>query len=392
MKIFNMDLHIGVIGDFMNICRHIPIKIDVTNWSISGHTWVYNKEREKVQEINENTWKEIDLKMINRFQKIYDNFFETFDLFVVTHTPVFALIFEKYNKPIIIINSCRYDQPFCWNKNREMLSYLNESLKRMTYLKIAVIISNNLNDRDYLYSKTGIVSYVIPSLCLYTNVNYFYQTPPKNKFLVYGDKNIFPTSKLLLFKQDFKKASWKELYNVSGIIHAPYEMSTMSIFEQMFAGIPLFFPTKEFYKSCVSKNIMRFDSFTSYGKQHTEEEFIKWINNADFYIYPVFYYYDNFDDLLYQIRNFKDIKKDFRLQYINSLKYKVINSWNNIFKNIIKHYPVSNSNTNNNNIDILHKENFKNMDKSRTVQDKYIKVILIILFAIIFLIFYFLKI
>ncbi|MCJ7767674.1 hypothetical protein MUP79_04735, partial [Candidatus Bathyarchaeota archaeon] len=36
-----------------------------------------------------------------------------------------------------------------------------------------------------------------------------------------------------------------------GIIHMPYECSTMSIFEQYSANVPLFFPSKSFLKELV---------------------------------------------------------------------------------------------------------------------------------------------
>ncbi len=53
--------------------------------------------------------------MIDAFVKEYDDLLKSFDGFIVTHTPVLALLYEKYNKPVIIVNSCRYEQPFCWN-------------------------------------------------------------------------------------------------------------------------------------------------------------------------------------------------------------------------------------------------------------------------------------
>jgi hypothetical protein len=38
-----------------------------------------------------------------------------YDGFIVTHTPVFARLFERFEKPVILVNSCRYDQPFMYN-------------------------------------------------------------------------------------------------------------------------------------------------------------------------------------------------------------------------------------------------------------------------------------
>ena len=45
---------------------------------------------------------------------------DKYDGFIVTHTPVFARLFEHLNKPVILVNSCRYDQPFCYNANEQV--------------------------------------------------------------------------------------------------------------------------------------------------------------------------------------------------------------------------------------------------------------------------------
>jgi hypothetical protein len=45
-----------------------------------------------------------------------------YDGFIVTHTPVFARLFERFEKPVILVNSCRYDQPFMYNGNTSFKS------------------------------------------------------------------------------------------------------------------------------------------------------------------------------------------------------------------------------------------------------------------------------
>ena len=39
---------------------------------------------------------------------------------------------------------------------------------------------------------------------------------------------------------------WQEVADYKGVIHIPYNASTMSLFEQYASNIPLFFPTLEF--------------------------------------------------------------------------------------------------------------------------------------------------
>jgi hypothetical protein len=44
-----------------------------------------------------------------------------YDGFIVTHSPVFVRFFESLGKPVILINSCRYDTPFCWNGDNKVV-------------------------------------------------------------------------------------------------------------------------------------------------------------------------------------------------------------------------------------------------------------------------------
>jgi hypothetical protein len=259
-----------VIEDIKDICKRLyGDSIEITNWSISGHNWVFKKETKDVRYINQSTWKSINMDMIKNFQDTYDNELKTYDAFIVTHTPVFALLFEKYNKPILIINTCRFDQPFCWSKDLSMSQHLIQSLQSMVATNQALIVSNNVADYKYLNNLTQLSSRVLPSLCLYTNATY---TPTKDTFVVYGNKNLFPASSLLCEKPK-QGYTWAELFSYKGIVHCPYEMSTMSIFEQYWAGVPLWFPTKEFYKDCIYNGSMQFISiYSKWTEDLTEEE------------------------------------------------------------------------------------------------------------------------
>ena len=110
--------------------------------------------------------------MCERFYERYKDFLSQFDGFIVTHNSTFALLYEKFNKPIIIVNSTRYESPF--TRNPEHWSWLNEYLKDGVKRNKIFIVSN-LNykgDSNYLKYYTGIENDAIPSLCLYTNAKY----------------------------------------------------------------------------------------------------------------------------------------------------------------------------------------------------------------------------
>jgi hypothetical protein len=101
IKIFNLDLHISVIKDIQYILKDLyEDNVEVINWSISGHSWVFKENSVTPDIINSNTWKNINIEMINQFVHKYKDFLSTFDGFIVTHTPVFCLLYETFNKPI----------------------------------------------------------------------------------------------------------------------------------------------------------------------------------------------------------------------------------------------------------------------------------------------------
>ena len=332
IRLFNLDLHVSVIEDIKDIANRIfGEKIEITNWSISGHNWVFNKPQPPPTPINQETWKNISPQMIEDFQELFDEMLETYDGFIVTHTPVLCMLFEKYKKPILCINTCRYDQPFCWNNNGQSKEWLNTGLKRMIDNKQLTIISNNRADYNYLLHGSGISSNVIPSLCLYTKENYNPQ--PGKKFILHGERSHVPPCNILLEKP--KNHSWKELYEFEGIVHMPYEMSTMSIFEQLFAGVPLFFPTKRFYKECLIHGTMSFIScYNKWNSGITQDDFDIWTGAADFYLFPYMYYYDSWEDLFQQLSSFTDPNREARQIWIESVKKGVHEAWKGTFEHL----------------------------------------------------------
>jgi len=294
IKLFNLDLHISVIKDIQYILKDLySDRIEVINWSISGHSWVFNENRVSPEIINGNTWRNINKDMINNFINHYRDYLSTFDGFIVTHTPVFCLLYEIFNKPIIMINSCRYEQPFSWNNNIDMWNYLNIKLKEMYDKNQLTVISNNKADAEYLKIGTGIESNIIPSLCLYTNSKYL---PINDKFILNNSYNINENYDIIKKDSCLSNGySWQQLYNYKGIIHMPYEISTMSIFEQYSANIPLFFPSKKYLINLIKNNGYNIQS--RYNKIYGDNNYHHnldiclndndwldfWINNADYY-------------------------------------------------------------------------------------------------------------
>lgn len=296
-----MDVHISIIEDFKTACPYIQ----VIDWCLSGHAWVMKRKQNHPDYINPSTWTSIDRKMIENFQTRYDRFLRTFDGFIVGYASVFAMIYEKYNKPIIMMNAVRYDVPLCWSQNHEMLQLYKECLHRLHSRNLLRIVSNNKADKLYTEKGLGLPAIYIPSLCDYTQVKY---APSRSTFLCYHGAT--PSHPLITQKAELPHPhSWKDITTFRGVISFPYEISLMSLFEQYTMGMPFFFPSKTYWKEHPE-----IQSMSAYWKDTPPKELddLKdlnvWIENADMYDFftsPNTFYFDSLDHLYELLRTFQ---------------------------------------------------------------------------------------
>ena len=180
MKFFNLDLHISVIADIQNIFDDLGHTVD--NWSISDHSFIMKKEKKNVKHVNSSTWRSLNDEMINNFYNEYKEELKKYDGFIVTHTPCFSMLYEKFDKPIITVASTRYESPF--SNNITMWSKLNNFLKKGIDNNQIIPVANNKYDKKYTEIFTEREWKHIPSFCEYTNSKY---RGIKNKF-IYSSK------------------------------------------------------------------------------------------------------------------------------------------------------------------------------------------------------------
>jgi hypothetical protein len=315
MKLFNMDLHISVIGDF----KSLGLDVEVTDWCMSGHAHIMKRTRDNPKHINPSTWFDLNPQMIQEFQKTYDSFLQTFDGFIVGHPNVFAMVFEKYNKPIILINTCRYDMPFCFKRETNYIGSYHACLYRLLNKGLLYTVSNNRVDQLYMGKGCGIKpEYVVPSLCLYTNMKY---TPTKPTFLLYSGSVTHP-----LVSPKPSNFEWKDIGEFRGVIHFPYEAGlTMSMFEHFTAGMPMFIPSKSYWKA--HPNIQSASAYWGSNPPSTLSEFKYdeyWIENScmwDTFASPNTVIFDSIEDLIHKLETFEyKPEGDFRERRIESVK------------------------------------------------------------------------
>lgn len=276
MKFFNLDCHVSVIADIKDIFENLGHTVD--QWSLSGHRWLFNIPECNSPIINENNWMYINEKMVDDFFNFHKNELDKYDAFICAYPPCFLKLFEKFNKPIIVIAATRYDYPFIDDPKR--LEWLEDSLNNNKNL---ILIANNQFDQKYCEHFLTQEWQWIPSLCAYTNNKY---NPIKDQSIVFSKFNI-ESNKNILHQSEIGRYTWKDLYSYKEIIHFPYNASTMSIFEQYEAGVPLRFPSLDFAVELIDQGCPLFSEITFPNSNPKRQQNIfmskEWLQYSDFY-------------------------------------------------------------------------------------------------------------
>ena len=331
MRFFNLDLHIGVIADLKQIFG--AQGHTVTDWTISSLSRVIGRERDAVDVVNEKTWKQINPQMCDAFYERYKDELSVYDGFIVTHTPCFTMLYARWQKPVICVASTRYEHPF--SDNATAWQAFNEYLRTAIDSGLVIPVANNRYDADYAELFTQRKWQVIPSLCNYTGAHYTGSS--KNSLLHSRFPDVPPFPRLARKDKAFRSAhfwsrvrrklrlgrvargyTWQDLADYRSIVHMPYQVSTMSIFEMYAAGIPMLFPTLRFALQLYADKSQGIFSELSYnqvrhlppgsaidGGPHDPNRFddaetmSDWIAKADFYgtEMPGLMYFDSFEEL-----------------------------------------------------------------------------------------------
>ena len=294
------------------------------------------------------------------------------DAFVCFHPASMCELYMPFNRSIIVIASTRYElsrfDPNSWNR-------WNENLKKISRNPKNVIGANNVYDAEYIRYFTGIQPIVLPSYCNYTNSDY---QPTRKEFLLslshdakfnllfrkllhqsldqYEQNEI----RIVAIRDMYDDYQYSDLTNHPAIIHIPYQVSVMSLFEQYRMNIPLLFPSLDLLTQWHLKYGLVGEKTwdqTLYGirpsRSHIDGYLTDipdpnndldrravryWLNFSDFYQWPHITYFESTDDLIEKLRstNFLALSKKMK-RYNKQVGNSLLKKWNGIL-NTIKRY------------------------------------------------------
>ncbi len=371
LKFFTLDWHSSVTKDIVDIFNELGH--EVTYWSVGPYTQRIFKHDNipcdsQHSNLIFNIWKNpfVELSKLNEeicyeFYEEYKDFLDQFDAFIVSPHSNFAFIFEKLNKPVIFVNAARYFFPYV--QYSHTFEKLNQLLIQRNAKGDFFFVANNEGDRSYLKQHTGINSTVIQSLCSYTHAKY---TGTNHGFLVHKPTSLDILSKLknsmdkgtISYLESFNE--WETIFAYKGIIHFPYQISVMSLFEQYYANIPLFFPTQDFLLKLKneSPSILSGLSYSpsliepnSLDNLNNPKIINRWIQMADFYDkknMPYIQYFSSFAELDYLLGtvDLKAISKKMEVQNLKRKK-EIYMKWQKLLKKIANQISISKNKTEN---------------------------------------------
>jgi hypothetical protein len=299
-KVFNLDLHIGVIPD---IAEELNIQgVLTTQWSISLSNALVDGRRpipDPVRHINSRKWHLLDKDRIRNFQKRYGKFLANFDGFVCTYPPTFAELFENLNKPILVLSATRYETPY--SESPQAWHRFNSHLVSGVKSGQISLYSNNKGDSDYLNFFTGLTAPISPSLCRKT----LSQKGTNGKRIIISKDERLADKFERETQGFFRKISslgspysWSDLASCEEILVLPQNISTMTLFELATAGVPVAVPGPRWIKSLIDQGFSILGELTFHQllnlpvQEHQKSSPVDylssdyldwWLSRADFY-------------------------------------------------------------------------------------------------------------
>jgi hypothetical protein len=250
--VFNLDLHVGVIADVRAQLERRSLSL--LDWTLSESSWVAGREREPVAIVNERTVYSFGPRMARRFRRVYGRYLRSFRGFVAIYPPGFALLYEGLGRPVLAIAATRYEWPF--THHGAGWDWLDESLRRGVDEGWLTLAANNLADRDYLASYTGLTATHLPSACSYPGLTY----TGRHEETVISTRDAFAKEIVAQLKQPAAplraalgaRYSQADLYDRRALVFLPYNVSIMALFEHYSACIPIYVPDRAFLKQLMT--------------------------------------------------------------------------------------------------------------------------------------------
>jgi len=309
--VLHISFHDGTKNDFLSVSERLGIRgvVTVPIDPLTGLQIQFSVTKQ----IGETYW------------SFHKNYLESFDAIVISDTtPLCRLILEgdRYKKPIIILVSNRFD--FGLEENQEYL----DLIKNATTMPNVYFVINNPYESYYVMKRygfsfpsclirpTGLLSSFYADLIDHTPASVvknetFFMTRYDKEFVKKVTKLGIP----VWSPSEVEYGGPRVIAEFKAVIHIPYQVATMGMWENLGMGVIYFIPTPEF------RRILREDNYNSrYMDWYVEE-------NKELFIY-----FSSWNELGRLIRstNYDDHKLLVR-HWMSKHTEKTLNQWKKLY-------------------------------------------------------------
>jgi hypothetical protein len=336
LKLFAMDHHHAVLWDAKQILKPLGIQVDFV-WLHDGRPPVNEALPSTVPSFQSSLdiyKKPLGTSLDPDLKELIQQ--EGYQGVLTSHSLVTAYRLQELNLPQFHINSTRFGNE--WITNPEKHRTLVRSIQNLLQTNRLRVLHNNEGDRQYFLQYFPTVSpqhhLTIPSLCE-SPLRLRTKTVSPLKFLLWDTRQVLLKHNESPFMKDLYKACVERipgtvesqailmsqighlpegyLDTYTAVIHIPYNISTMSLFQQVRANIPIWIPSPSFLtKLWADSNEPNELSWTvwSTGSEQTASPLDhvrnpkvlqEWIRNCDFYnpsLSDCYLQFDSIEDLI----------------------------------------------------------------------------------------------
>ena len=324
LKALHITGHKGTSLNINNIFNNLKINISLSTFFHNFGFYLNEKEANEIWQKNK-------------------NFFKKYDLIIITDTAICARPFfqnmDDHNLKIIVYLPMPFDCP-----NRHLAKMLSNSADDFKYIKCYREASNNSNvifisDNKYhqYHAKIQGINFLLEDIIrpipIITEIN----SRSNDKFFILSKRNYIENYandlkgiKYEIFDHNNKFKNIIDLKEYSGMIHLPYQVNIMQLWENLGTNIIHFIPSKKFIKELIWNN----DWYSWEEKYREPCLFEKSIDLSEWYQEEnedYFIYFNSWEDLKLKTKTTDFLKKktiiNNKIQnsnYINLKKWKAI--------------------------------------------------------------------
>ncbi len=358
------DYHIGPIADVKHyLSTTFPGAVTVTDLSLSGACGLTNTCA-KPEQLAVLKWG--DTSGIYASKELKRDIFTAYganvsgrggtagslpfehDVYHCSHPTGLCELFMPFNISMLMLATTRFEQGR--ENSPDRFAAFVRNFRAMAAMPGTSVLANNLFDSHYVYYYTGVRALHVPSLCNYTGAIYSWRPSDPGRHLEIPVVGFRPIKKLLpsalgSFLEPLKNLtrdanlsftyggfrdllgpnySYKQLASYPALLYLPYQVSTMSFFEQYSMGIPLIAPSvrllaewqmqytllseltwsQAFRTEKTRRGVLpRHANVTAAEEPFdpNDEESVNavrhWLGHADFYTFPHVILFDSWEDL-----------------------------------------------------------------------------------------------